>query len=474
MSDATYGALLADAEHQLVRAIFTTREPFRSANQARQTADDYAQILFALKDGIRTLGGVATPGEAMIVPPATSRAGALFRALDDSISRFAGSTEMGSSRGEWNACARAISAGTALLASHLGPDRTYRTPDAPLLDDTEIKRAGVHRLAIFALTAAEGGRPLALRIRDASIRFPKPGQLRTIATWLMTAHTSVGEAAAGVINDLHPTAGRSHLSMLQPAPQLVPTHDSDPIAAARKSFDQIRLIAHRQARGEFEAGLEAIRAYATTGLLVAMHSHAITSAVAETHKVDAGGDRESLLSMAESLLATRTPWANLLAAAEQCGATTYSPPLLGREVTCLSSNLGAVTRSATHWLLPTEMIPNVRVEQRLLQLVHHLGSRVPDLAAAVKAITERLYEQGHLLVPTRSRDDLDLPYRWAPISPNRIGALRDASRTAQAAAAKAAALTNTLLFPSRLRQPRAVTPSRLVAPKAAASPRSVG
>jgi hypothetical protein len=177
VSGATYGELLAEAERQLVRAIFATHEPFRTVPQARHAADDYAHLLLALKGGVRTLAAVATPEEPRIVPRPESVEGKMYRALDGAVSSFTGSTEARSWRGDWNAAARAISAATSLLASHLGPDRTHRTPDASLLDYPESRREGLRRVADFALTTAEGGRPLAFRLLDSSIRFQRIGTL---------------------------------------------------------------------------------------------------------------------------------------------------------------------------------------------------------------------------------------------------------------------------------------------------------
>ena len=464
MSDETYGALLGEAERHLIRAIFTTHEAFCSPDQAHQAADDYAQILLSLKGGVRTLAGVAKPNHPAVLPPSTSAAAGLFHALDDAISRFAGSTEARSWRGEWNDCARAISAATALLASHLGPNRDHRTPDAALIDDSEARRTALHRLAVFTLTAAEGGRHLALRLRDASIRFPQPGKLATTAKWLIAAQASVGEAAAAVVIDHRTAAGRQDLAMLQPAPLLVPTRDSDPVAAARKSFDRIRLFAHRQARGGLGAGIDAIRAYATAAMLIAMHGHAIAAAANEKHSAESPSRRAELTSVRHALLAMRQPWAELLSAAESCASTVFSPPLLGREVACLSTSLATITRDSSRWRVPTEILPTMPVEERLLQLVHHLSSRLPDLATAAKAITERLYEHGDLLVPTRERADLDLPYRWAPISAERLAALRGAGRAAQATSAKAASTSAAVLYTSISRQQQAVKPASLATP----------
>lgn len=461
MSETTYGALLVEAERHLVEAIFATREPFRSAHQARHTADEYAQILVALKAGVRTLAGVATPGHPAIEPPATSAAGVLFHALADAISRFEGSAQARSWRGEWNACARAISAATALLASHLGPNRAHRTPDASLLDAPEAQRAGLYRLAIFALTAADGGRHLALRVRDASIRFQRPGKLGTTAQWLMTIQAAIGTAAAAVIHNRHASASGSGLFTLQPAPLLVPTQAGDPIATARKSFDRLRLIAHRQARSEIAAGIDAIRAHATAGMLVASHGHAIAAAVGEKYRDT--DSSEKLESVARALLALRQPWAQLLNTTERCATTRFSPPLLGREVACFSDNLAFVTRHSEGWRRPLEILLNQRVEERLLNLLHHLGCQLPDVATAVGAVVERLYERGDLLIPTRERDDFDMPYRWAPISAERLSELRNAGQVAYATAAKAAATVDAVLNAGITPQRRAQTSSSLEA-----------
>lgn len=445
MSDVTYGALLADAERHLVRAIFTTHVPFQSAPQARHAAEDYTQILLALKGGVRTLAGVATPEEQRILPPPQSLASQLFIVLGEAVSRFTGTTEARSRRSEWNATARAISAATSLLASHLGPDRAHRTPDAALLDNEETRQGGLLRLAVFALTAAEGGRPLAFRVQDASIRFQQPGRLRLTADWLMEAQAAVGAAAATVITTLGRATRESNLSFLRPAPLLMPTRDTDPLVAARKSFDRVRLVAHRQGRGELGAGMDAIRAYATVGMLVATHSHAILAAVSEMRRGDTVGRREELISCARAVLDMRRAWADLLNVTEQCATTSHSPALLGREVACLSDSLASVTRHASRWRPPAEIVPTERAEQQLLHLIHHMGSRLPDVAAAARVVTEQLYERGELLGPTREREDLDLPYRWSPISSQRLAALRATGRAVQAASGEAAAATGLLL-----------------------------
>jgi hypothetical protein len=261
----------------------------------------------------------------------------------------------------------------------------------------------------------------------------------------MEAQSTVAAAAAAVITTLGRASGQTDLSMLRPAPLLVPTRDTDPIAAARTSFDRVRLFAHRQARGELAAGIDAIRAYATVGMLVAMHGHAIVAAASEMRRGGAAGTDADAVSVGRALLDMRRPWANLLTVAEQCATTTHSPSLLGREVTCLSSSLGTLTRNGNRWRAPAEIVPNERVEHRLLQLVYHLGSRLPDVAAAARVVTERLHEGGDLLGPTREREDLDLPYRWSPISSQRLADLRDAGRVAQAAAGDAATAAGLLL-----------------------------
>lgn len=475
MSDPTYGELLATAEHHLVRAIFATREPFRSAHAASDAVAGYADILLALKEGIRTLAGVVMPGQPVVVLPPTSSAAKLFQALDDAASKFACSRESTAQVGEWNAAARAMRAATALIATHLGPDRMYRTSDAARVDDPANQRAELHRLGAFALTVADGGRHLALRVLDSAVRFEQPSQLRGAARWLMTAQASLGEAAAAVIiNDSRAARTRPGLSMLRPAPLLAPTPNGDPIAAPRKSFDRIRLFAHRQARGELDAGIDAIRAYATVGMLVAMHGHAIGAAAASLRRRDSTEREDEQAASALAPLAVRQPWAHLLSTAENCTTTSRSAPLLAREVAFLSNSLGILTRDSNRWRSPTEMMRTEQVEQRLVQLAHYAASRLPDLGIATGAIVERLHERGELLVPTSTRDDVDVPYRWAPISPDQLTALRDATRDAHAVSTQAAAAAAVLVHASTSPQQRTRAGSSFAAVGSAHTRRSAG
>jgi hypothetical protein len=446
VSDATYGDLVAAAERHLVRAIFETRQPFSSTHAARSAVTGYADLLVALKEGVRTLAGVVTAGEPVVAPSPTSAAGRLSQVLDVAISGLTRSGESTLRGGEWNASARAMLAATTLLASHLGPDRSHRTSDAARLDDAATQGAELHRLGVFALTMADGGRHLALRVHDSVVRFPQPGHLRAAAHWLMTSQAALGEGAAVVINDHRTPSTRTGLSMLRPAPLLAPTRDGDPIAASRTSFDRVRLFAHRQAYGELAVGIDAVRAYATVGMLVAVHGHAIAAAAGSVQPDRTTICEEEHAEAVRALLAMRAPWAQLARAAEGCAGLSNSRPLLGREVAFLSGTLGTLTRDSNRWRAPAEIVPTGQIKERLLHLVHHLGSRLPDLGTATMAIVERLHERGELLVPTREREDIDLPYRWAPVSAERLATLRDASRGAQAASAQAAACTGVLLL----------------------------
>jgi hypothetical protein len=239
---------------------------------------------------------------------------------------------------------------------------------------------------------------------------------------------------------------------------LAPTRERDPIAAARSSFDRVRLLAHRQAYGQLAVGIDAVRAYATVGALVAMHGHAIAAAAGSGQRGPSIRREVQLAEVARALLALRDPWAQLLNLAEGCGGISKSPPLLGREVAVLSGTLRTLTRDSNQWRAADDMLPTKQIEERLLHLVHHLGSRLPDLGIATKAIVERLRERGELLVPTRERDDLDLPYRWAPVSAERLAALRDASRDARVASTQAADYTGLLLRTNTSHQPPTFRP----------------
>jgi hypothetical protein len=475
VSDPTYGELLATAEHHLVRAIFATREPFRSAQAAHDAVAGYADLLLALKGSVRTLAGAATPGKPIVVTPPTSSAGRLFHAVDDAASGVAGLRQSSPRGGEWNAAARAMLAATALLETHFGPDRIHHTPDAARVDDPAVQRAELHRLGALALTVADGGRHLALRVLDSAVRFEQSSQLRDAARWLMTTQVLLGEvAAAVVINDDRAASTQAGLSMLRPAPLLAPTRYGDPIATPRNSFDCIRLLAHRQARGELDAGIDAIRAHATVGMLVATHGHAIAAAAASVHRHGSTQREEELAASALALRAVRQPWAQVLNAAENYTTMSRSAPLLAREVAFLSNSLGMLTRDSNRWRSPTEMLPTQQVEQRLVHLVHYVVSRLPDIGLATETIVERLHERGELLVPTRERDDVDVPYRWAPVSPDRLTALRDATREAHAVSTQTAAAAAVLLHASTSLQRRTRAGSSLTTVGSAPTRRSAG
>jgi hypothetical protein len=474
VSDTSYGELLTAAEHYLVRAIFATREPFLSAHAACDAVAGYAEILLALKGSVRTLAGVVTPGQPVVAPSSTSSAGTLFHVVGYALSGVARSSASTTRGGEWNESARAMRAAVALLETHLGPDRVHRTADAVRVDDPAVQRAELHRLGAFALTVADGGRHLALRVLDSALRFEQASQLREAARWLMTTHATLGEAAAAVINNDYPGAsGGVGLSMLRPAPPLVPSAEGDPIATARKSFDRIRLFAHRQARGELDAGIDAVRAYATVGTLVAIHGHAIGAAAASVGRGGSTGREEDLAATAQALLALRQPWAYVLSTAENCTTMSRSTTLLAREVAFLANSLGVLTRDSNRWRSPIEMVPTEHLEQRLVHLVHYVASRLPDLGIATGAIVERLHERGELLVPTRERDDIDMPYRWSTVSPDRLTALRDATREAHAVSTQTAEAIEALLCAGtslRLQTPPA---SSLTASRPAPARRSV-
>ena len=176
-------------------------------------------------------------------------------------------------------------AATTLLASHLGPDRSHRTSDASRLDDPAIRGAELHRLGAFALTMADGGRHLALRVHDSVVRFPHPGQLRVGRT---VADDNAGRArrSRSRCHQRPPDAEHAHraLDCFGRRRCWRRRETATRSQRSRTSFDRVRLFAHRQAYGELAVGIDAVRAYATVGMLVAMHGHAIAAAAGSVQR----------------------------------------------------------------------------------------------------------------------------------------------------------------------------------------------
>ena len=170
----------------------------------------------------------------------------------------------------WSSAARTLHAAADTLRTHLGPERAHRTPDAAILDDAQAQEAVLRRLAEMALTVGEAQRRLSLRIQESAARRPNAAVLRDSATLMLESHAGLTEAAGKVIHALTRRPIPDALALLSPSLLLQPTQLTNPITAARRSLQRVRLIAHRQARGEMPAGIDALHTHATTSSLVLM------------------------------------------------------------------------------------------------------------------------------------------------------------------------------------------------------------
>jgi len=76
-------------------------------------------------------------------------------------------TPVGRLAGWWHEAAQRVAAAADLLATHRGPDGQHRSPQAWLLDEPEVRAAGLGQLAQLAGAAAGSATGLGLRLLQA-------------------------------------------------------------------------------------------------------------------------------------------------------------------------------------------------------------------------------------------------------------------------------------------------------------------
>lgn len=423
---ATWGELLDDAEHRLLACTETLRTPFTEAAHAETAIDGHGQVLSAVRANLRSLD-IARPGHAKDDTAAPALADALtphWPAPSASPFKTSG----------WHRAAECLRAAAETLASHIGPDRSYRHPDAILLSDPAAVEQGVTRLVHLTGRVADVQRHLALRVHElAAVHTRSESGARWLDEWSRDAldHATVLTATAAYQRERLSVASTRELDGLQAVPLLHPTVPDDPITAVRQAFDNVRVIAHRQVRGELPAGIDGLGIYMDVGALATAHAHAITGAASTLHN---GADANQLRATSSAFNADRQAWLTGRAALAGAASLGRSPRLLHHEADVIRSGLSRLTMDEYGaWLSSRAMLGDEAHAERLLGLAGHLARRLPDLGRSATAVFDHLHRTGQLVGPTRERDDLDHPYRWAPLSALR----RDNSRAALAATARA-------------------------------------
>ncbi len=419
----TWGELIAEAEFHVRRARTALLEPFSDIDTARQTALAHNDVLRGLHANLHVLDPSSDPPYAHILDADLTQLGRLVAEVAPTSRR-----DMNTTSEPWHQVARCLHVAGDLLGSHLGPDRAHRTPDAILFDDPAELGAAITTMAELSETTADASSHLALRVHEIALRHDAVlidawarGAVKTAAT--------IKAAASNVAARSNEQTSTSRFMELQSAPLLRLTMAEDPIVSARQSFDRIRLIAHRQARGELKAGVDTLRALAHVGVLASIHTHAIFAAAATKTAPD---DADRLTRTSQLLSNARHSWASIDAAVSGCVSITRSPQLLIQEAETLNASLTKLTLSPDHggWLTPENILKNPHHATRVAQLAEHITERLSDLSRSTSAIADRLDRAGVLLVPTRERDDIDHPYRWAPLSVERRDAIRTAVKDA--------------------------------------------
>jgi hypothetical protein len=150
-----------------------------------------------------------------------------------------------------------------LLATHLGPNRQHRTPDAALIDAIGPTSSALRTVASLLVTAGVAHQALARRAMDL---FPITGRSRPPVVRVLQEGAAVLEPAALLMDRLY-TQGADpgeELGRLTPATPLRFSGTDDPPAPVdhlAQVLSRLRVAAYRQGRGELPAGGATMRAF---------------------------------------------------------------------------------------------------------------------------------------------------------------------------------------------------------------------
>jgi hypothetical protein len=294
-----------------------------------------------------------------------------------------------------------------LLASHFGPERQHRTPDAARIEGSGPTSPALRTVSSLLLTAAVAHQALARRAMDlhpASTQVPAP-----VVRLLREGVAILGPAAR--IHDRARAAGGGAgdaLGDLTPATVLTePAPRAQPVDQLAEALSRLRVAAYRQGRGELVAGAATMRAVT-----------AVAAALVRGQ-----------LDRARS---TRRPPAEVaaVAAAGRCWVALHDA---WNEVATLSPGSRGVLHDAVTALrfLAADAAPVVRhgTDEGSGDDVDWLCTTAASLAAAMR----RLGRDGQVLVPTRWCEDVDIPRAWTPAWPehlDRLGCLHRATERA--------------------------------------------
>jgi hypothetical protein len=294
-----------------------------------------------------------------------------------------------------------------VLASHLGPERQHRSPEASLIDESGVASPAMRTLSSLLLTAAVAHQELARRAMDvqpAGAKIPDP-----VARLLAEGVAVLGPAFR--IHDRACSTGTSAqdtLGQLAPAVLLSPpmngTERADQLAGV---LARLTVAAHRQSRGELAAGAGSLRALTLIAATLLRHDLTVARAA-------------------------RRPTGELaaLAAADRSWASLHG---IWNQVATLSSGPRGILQDAVTAmeLLDRNDNPYPRRDSKVLAPPGADWSSTT--AASLTTLATRLGQEGQILVPTRWCEDVDIPRRWAPAQREHLDWIVDLHRVTERA-----------------------------------------
>ena len=304
-----------------------------------------------------------------------------------------------------------VGAAHDLLATHLGPDRQHRTPDAALIDAIGPESSALHTVASLLVTAGVAHQSLARRAMNV---LPIAGRYAGPVVRVLQEGAAVLEPAALLMDRLHWQGAdpADELGRLTPATMLSTlTADTDPRAHVdhlAQVLSRLRVAAHRQGRGELPAGAGTMRA------LTAVAAGLIRRDLDSPDRMRRGrGETAALRAAARSWTQLHSAWGDVRTLEGGSRAVGYDA------VTALRLLTDAPV--AGRWV--TER-PNDTADW------------TSTLADSLSAATKRLTRNGEILVPTRWCDGLDIPRPWTTALCQHVDWLVDLHGDAATASAR--------------------------------------
>lgn len=285
-----------------------------------------------------------------------------------------------------------------VLASHLGPERQHRTPDAALIESSGPYSPALRALSSMVLTAAVSHQALARRSLELA---PAPSRVPAPVTRILRE----GVAVLGPAARLHDRARAGEqvddrLGRLAAATALTaPDTRAGPAGQLAGALSRLRVAAHRQGHGELPAGAATMRA--------------LTAVATTLVRRDLDGARFARLTPGQrsALAVAGRSWSQLHEAwGEVATLDTGSRGVLYDAVTA-TRLLHDDDPCAAGWGTAAPMSGT--------------ADWVSSVAESLAAATTRLTHGGPILVPTRWCEGADIPRPWASAWPEHVERLTD-------------------------------------------------